>query len=149
MKTLVIYDSVHGNTEQIAQAIGGAIGGEVQVLRAVEVNPATLDGYDLLVIGAPTHGGGPTEPIQDLLKGVPANALQGSKAAAFDTRLAARWVRVFGYAAGKIAKSLETQGATLVVPAEGFTVRRTKGPLLDGELQRAAAWARGIVEGIK
>ena len=28
MKTLVVYDSVHGNTEKIAKAIGDAITGE-------------------------------------------------------------------------------------------------------------------------
>jgi flavodoxin len=35
MKTLVVYDSVHGNTELIAQAIGAALSGEVEVLRAL------------------------------------------------------------------------------------------------------------------
>jgi hypothetical protein len=33
MKTLVVYDSVYGNTESIARAIGDAVGGEVEVLR--------------------------------------------------------------------------------------------------------------------
>ena len=33
MKTLVIYDSVYGNTEKVAKAIGEAIGGVVRVAR--------------------------------------------------------------------------------------------------------------------
>lgn len=33
MKALVVYDSVYGNTEKIAKAIGGAIIGDVKVLR--------------------------------------------------------------------------------------------------------------------
>jgi flavodoxin len=37
MKTLVVYDSVYGNTGIIAQAIGDAITGEVKVLRVGEV----------------------------------------------------------------------------------------------------------------
>ena len=33
MKTLVVYDSVYGNTEEIAKAIGDAISGEVKLQR--------------------------------------------------------------------------------------------------------------------
>jgi flavodoxin len=33
MKTLIIYDSVHGNTAKIAQTIGDALAGEVSVRR--------------------------------------------------------------------------------------------------------------------
>ena len=31
MKALVVYDSMYGNTEEIAKAIGGAITGEVKL----------------------------------------------------------------------------------------------------------------------
>jgi flavodoxin len=37
MKALIVYDSVYGNTEKIAKAIGNAITGEVKVLRVSEV----------------------------------------------------------------------------------------------------------------
>ena len=37
MRTLVVYDSLHGNTEMIARAIGSAISGEVEVRRVTEV----------------------------------------------------------------------------------------------------------------
>jgi flavodoxin len=36
MKTLIIYGSLYGNTEQIAKAIGGAIAGEVKVVKVGE-----------------------------------------------------------------------------------------------------------------
>ena len=32
MKTLIVYDSLYGNTKAVAQAIGGALPGEVEVL---------------------------------------------------------------------------------------------------------------------
>jgi len=51
MKALIVYDSTHGNTEKIAQAIGEAIEGEV--LRVGEVHPADLQGFDLLIVGSP------------------------------------------------------------------------------------------------
>ena len=42
MKAIVIYDSLYGNTEQIAQAIGGGIEGEVKVVKVGEVEPEEL-----------------------------------------------------------------------------------------------------------
>ena len=38
MRTWVVYDSVHGNTEKIAQAIGAAIGDDVPVVRVGEAS---------------------------------------------------------------------------------------------------------------
>ena len=149
MKTLVVYDSAHGNTEKIAQAIGDAITGEVKVLRAGEVNPAELKTFDLVIVGSPTYGGRPTEAVQDLLGKISATALQGARVAAFDTRFSTRLVRIFGYAASRIADSLEKVGGTLLVPPEGFFVQGTKGPLKEGELERAGDWAKAIVESMK
>jgi flavodoxin len=53
MKTLIVYDSVYGNTEKIAKAIGDAIAGEVEVLRVGDVNVGDLETADLLIIGSP------------------------------------------------------------------------------------------------
>jgi flavodoxin I len=149
MKALVVYDSVYGNTGEIAKAIGEAVPGDAKVLRASQVSPSHLKTFDLLFVGAPTHGGRPTEPMQDLLKQVQVPDLEGVNVAAFDTRLTARWVRIFGYAAGRIASKLEEMGATLVGSPEGFFVKGTKGPLKEGELERAADWAKEIVESAK
>jgi flavodoxin I len=149
MKTLVVYDSVYGNTGEIAKAIGEAVPGDAKIFRESQVTPSQLKTFDLLFVGAPTHGGRPTEPMQDLLQQVQASDLEGVNVAAFDTRLTARWVRIFGYAAGRIASKLEEMGATLVGSPEGFFVKGTKGPLKDGEIERAAAWAKGIIESMK
>ena len=142
MKALVLYDSTHGNTAQIAQAVGEAIGG--QVIQVGEVSPADLNGVDLLIVGSPTHGGWFTEGIRDLLEA--SLALEGVNVAAFDTRTVSVWNRIlpFGYAAPRIARSLEGHGGTLSSPPEGFVVLGTKGPLKDGELERAAGWAKGL-----
>ena len=142
MKSLVVYDSLYGNTAQVAEAIGAALAGESQVLRVAEANPSELGSFDLVIIGAPTHGGRATEDMQAFLARV--RALEGAKVAAFDTRLKARWVKVFGNAAGKIATRLKALGATLVADPEGFIVKGKKGPLVEGELERAAAWAKSL-----
>jgi flavodoxin I len=144
MKAWIVYDSQWGNTEQIAQAIGDALAGEVEVLRAVDVEPSGVEALDLLIIGSPTHGGRPTEPVQGLLDQLGGTLPAGTRVAAFDTRLATRLVAVFGYAAARIARTLESAGATLLVPPEGFVVEGKEGPLRQGELEHAAAWARQI-----
>jgi flavodoxin len=145
MKTLVVYDSLYGNTKIIAQAIGDEIPGEVQVLQAGEVNVSELGAYDLLIVGAPTHGSRPSDAVRDMLEKVQTPALKGTQVAAFDTRLTVKLARVLGFAAPRIAESLTKKGATLVGAAEGFFVMSAEGPLKGGEVERAAAWAKEIV----
>jgi len=146
MRVLIVYDSVYGNTEKIAKAIGGAIIGEVKVLRVNEANPSELETIGLLVVGSPTQGGRPTPAIRTLLNKVPEASLQGINVAAFDTRMSTKLVAVFGYAAGRIAGNLKGKGGTLIAPPEGFFIKGIKGPLKEGELERAAGWAKGILE---
>ena len=157
MKTLVVYDSVFGNTEQIARAIGSALGSaeDVRVLRVTEVQPGQLVGLDLLIAGSPTRGFRPTPAITNWLKSLPAGSLRGIRVAAFDTRISMAdpgipgflrfMVRIFGYAAQPIAKRLVRKSGQLAVPPEGFIVNASEGPLREGELERAAAWARQVL----
>jgi flavodoxin I len=157
MKALIVYDSLYGNTEKIAKAIGGAITGEVKVLRPGEVNPSELESIDLLIVGSPTQGGRATQAIQGFLSKIPANTLKNVSVTSFDTRISGKdrgfgvriLIGVIGYAAGKIASSLKGKGGTLAAPPEGFIVKDREGPLKEGELERAAGWAKGIVESKK
>jgi len=87
MKVLIVYDSMYGNTEKIARAIGGAINGDVKVLRPSEANSSDLKSISLLVVGSPTQGFRATKPIQTFIESILANALKGISVAAFDTRI--------------------------------------------------------------
>jgi flavodoxin I len=158
MKIIVVYDSVFGNTEQIARVIGNALGSpdEVGVLRVTEVKTQQIKDISLIVVGSPTRGFRPTKPIQTFLKNLPAAALDGVRAAAFDTRIAVEdtnsgflklMVKIFGYAAGPMARGLKEKGGMLAAPAEGFFVKESEGPLKAGEVERAAAWARLLIVG--
>jgi len=158
MKAMVVYDSAYGNTEKIAQAIGNALSsqGEVETVRAGDATPEQLAGLALLVVGSPTQKFSPTGATTGFLKSIPQNGLQGVKVAAFDTRfpvsevekvrILAFFVRIFGYAAEPIAGRLQKKGGDLAVPPEGFYVSGTEGPLLEGELERAADWAKEILK---
>ncbi len=144
MKALVIYDSLYGNTEKIAKAIGGAIQGEVKVLPAAEANATELKSLDLLIIGSPTQGGNATRAMQAFMGNIPETALKGVKVVVFDTRMTSAWVKIFGFAAGRMAKYFKGKSTNLVVHSEGFYVTGSKGPLKVGEIERAAAWAKAI-----
>jgi flavodoxin len=158
MKAMVVYDSVFGNTGQIGQAIGEALGPpeEVETRQVGDVKPEQLAGLDVLVVGSPTRKFKPTPATTSLLKGIPKNGLDGVKVAAFDTRFTESniaegpailgfFVRMFGYAAKPIADRLVKKGGELVLAPEGFYVGDVEGPLLEGELERAADWAQQIV----
>jgi len=151
MKALVVYDSVHGNTERIARAIAEAItpSDEVKVLRAGEANASELASINLLIVGSPTHGGRPTPAVQDFLSKGSELSLEGVNVAAFDTRMTTKLVGLFGYAAGRIAGNLKKKGGTLIGSPVGFFVTGNKGPLKEGELERAAGWAKGILQSKK
>jgi flavodoxin len=152
MKSLVAYDSVFGNTEKIAQAIGNALGSlpEVEIRRVGDVQPGQLAGLELLVVGSPTRGFRPTPAITKLLKGIPRNGLQGIRVAAFDTRVSMddvnssflrTMVNWLGYAAEKIAGRLKQKGGVEATLPGAFIVQGPEGPLAEGELERAAEWA--------
>jgi len=144
MKTIVVYESVYGNTRTIAEAIAGALPGEVKLLAASGANASGLQAGDLLIVGAPTQGGRPTDAAQSFLNGLSAGALAGIRVAGFDTRLTSKWVGIFGYAGPRIAAALQDKGGTAVGSPGGFYVKGKQGPLVEGEAERAAAWAREI-----
>jgi len=146
MKALVVYDSVYGNTEKIAQAVGEALNNGARVVRVGEAAPTELGTLDLLIIGSPTQGGRPTKPMQDFLSRIPESALKNVKVTSFDTRISTRLVGIFGYAAGRILEALKTRKGQIAAFPQGFFVQGTKGPLKEGELERAVSWAKGILE---
>jgi len=156
MKALVVYDSIFGNTEQIARAIGGALGSpqEVETLPVGRAKPQYLVGAGLLVVGSPTRGFRPTPAISNFLKSIPRGGLKGVKVAAFDTGIATGdikasalrlIIKLAGYASKPIAGRLRQKGGTLVLPPESFWVKGSEGPLKEGELERAGGWAKQII----
>ena len=159
MKALIIYDSRFGNTEKIARAIGQAVTrlSKANVVQAGNANPSELASIDFLIVGSPTHAGRATQAVKEFLKKIPANALENIGVTSFDTRFSTEGkgigtrmlLRVLGYAAGRIANRLERKGGHLAAEPEGFIVEDSEGPLKKGELERAATWAKGIVESKK
>ena len=157
MSTLVVYDSVFGNTAQVAEAIAQelAASGEVTLRPVADARAEDLAGISLFVIGSPTRGFRPTPAIQEFLAGLPEHALAGVRAAAFDTRIdletvhpaPLRWlVDVGGYAANVLESQLVERHCVKAADADGFVVTDAEGPLREGEVERARNWAKAVAD---
>jgi hypothetical protein len=168
MKALVVYESMYGNTHEIAEAIAEGLG-EVADVRLVPVSEATealVDKPDLVVVGGPTHVHGMSRAgtrkaaiadadkpgrdltvdpgadgpgVRDFLDSI--GALH-AKAAAFDTRLRARaWLT--GRASKGIARGLRQRGCSLVAGPESFLVTKDN-VVVTGEAERARQWGTSL-----
>ena len=162
MRALVVFESMFGNTKEIADAVGAGIGTCMPV-DVVEVGtaPACDAGVAFLVVGGPTHAfglswpstradaatkaGGPVVSSGTGLRewfdtlDLPALRLP---AATFATRI--RKPRVPGSAAQGAARRLRRLGCHLVVPPLSFWVEDVMGPLSGGELERARRWGEEL-----
>lgn len=150
MRTRVVYDTTFGNTERIARAIAEKLeeAGPAELVAATGEAAFQVDGVDLLVVGGPTQAHRASPTLRALLKAVPSEALRAVPAAAFDTRVrGAKFLT--GSAAVGIAKQLDKKGARLLLPPESFLVTGTEGPLVEGEIDRARAWASRILDQVK
>jgi flavodoxin len=154
MKTLIIFDSLYGNTEIIARDIAKAFPPEnTRLLNVKEVKVADLLEIQLLIVGSPTYGGQPKQETKEFLDMIPTMALSGKKVAAFDTRFLAKeqnlglriLMKTIGYAAPRILKSLVSKGGESLSPPLGFIVQGKKGELKNGEIERATAWGKSLL----
>ena len=143
-----MYVSHKGNTQRVAETIGDELRarGSVEVL-PVEEAPSVMEAdVDLLVIGGPTEGHGMTPDMRSYLDRLDEASVRARPVAAFDTRI--NWPRLLsGSAASGISKHLETAGARVIQP-EGSFIVNTEPALLDGELERARAWAESLAASV-
>jgi hypothetical protein len=168
MRAFVIYESLYGNTQAVAEAIAAGLRehGEADLIAVADAQSLDLADADLLVVGGPTHIHGMSSklsrkgalddakkhadgrpepdvegpPLRDWLADV--GRAEGMRAAAFDTRIGKPKL-VTGSAARGIAKRLDHHGFD-VIGEESFVVDDSAGPLHEGELDRARAWARDL-----
>ncbi len=167
MKVVVAYESMYGNTRQIAEAIAEGLG-KTEVLAVNDADGSAADDADVLVAGGPTHmhgmattmsrkgtGQAAEEEGTDLEPGaVDGPGLRkwladreggGRRAAAFDTRID-KSPMLTGSASRGIAKRLRKAGYELIADPESFFVEDSEGPLADGELERARSWGAALAD---
>ncbi len=165
MKAIVVYESMYGNTRQIAEAIGLGLGNccDVIVSNVNHVDAADLTSADLVIVGGPTHVHGMSWPAsRDNARTtmVAARALESSAVGdgvrewlegfesvgqlfgSFDTRVEMpRWIT--GSASSSIHHVLVHKGLTEVTSPASFIVT-DENELKPGEFERARAWGLSI-----
>jgi len=144
MQTVVLYDATCDTSGHVARAVARTLEpfGPVRVVAGpFQAQRDALLEADLIVIGAPTHGHlEEIHHLQHFIERLPADALRGKLAVAFDTwRPGAKWM--MGSAANGLAQRLRRKGAHVISPPTSFMASEGPGAILHGELRRAGAWA--------
>ena len=160
MRTLVVYESMFGNTEAVAREVAAGLAGQGEVVLVdVDAAPTDVTSYDLVVVGGPTHAfsmSRATTRADAVKQGAPHARVRGIREwidglgrvpvpmAVFDTRVE-KVRRLPGSAAKRAAKSLKAHGSPIAERPQSFYVQDTPGPLLDGERERARRWGASLV----
>ena len=161
-RALVVFESLFGDAEAIAHAVADGLSPTIptDVVAAADA-PAEVPGdVRLLVVGGPNHalsmprqstregavkqyGAEIADTSRGLHEWLDAVQVVGqdTRAAAFDTRSDHPKLLVkMDHASRTEEKLLHRHGLQIVAPAEHFFVTDAKGPLVDGEVDRARRW---------
>lgn len=160
-RALVVYESMFGNSEEVARAVAKGVGDvmPVDILEVADA-PTDLTGVDLVVAGGPTHAfsmsrattrrdaraqgathGTVDSGLREWLASLPDE--RGRWFAAFDTRVT-KVRHVPGSAAHSAARAGRRHGFRQAVRPESFYVLDVEGPLAEGEVDRAREWGRSV-----
>jgi menaquinone-dependent protoporphyrinogen IX oxidase len=148
VNALVVYFSKYGNTKKIADAVVNGLrsGTSVRMMELIQLTAPDFEGVDLLVMGSPTHRMNLPEEVRSVFERFPKKILRGMAVAAFDTsyrmsdRNSPEWLAKHT-AASKLAKRLRKLGGKHIAAPASFHVQDCEGPLYEGEIERAEAWA--------
>jgi hypothetical protein len=173
---MIVYESLYGNTKQIAEAVAVGIR-RVDPTAVIDLLPVTRaegtvpDGVDLLVVGGPTHMWSLSRPSSrqsakaaaaraDSQLSVEPDAPQefgirewldqvvatAIRTAAFDTRRSGP-SWLTGHASSGIARRLHKRNGTAPISRESFLVDK-KERLVSGEIHRAQAWGWSLARDV-
>jgi hypothetical protein len=162
-KALVVYESMFGNTEQVARAVGDGLAEhlDVHILEAAQAPAPIVDFWDLVVVGGPTHALSMSRPKtredarrQGATRGEVSTGIRewlthlhagphSELVATFDTKVE-KARHLPGSAARAARKAVKRLGYTPVAKAESFYVLDVGGPLSAGELTRAGSWGKQL-----
>ncbi len=164
MRALVIYESMLGNTQHVAESIASGLRPELDALVAeVGSAPSLVEiPIDLLVVGGPTHAFrmSSSETRKDAAKKsddpiisqelgirewIAAQRKHSVRvpAATYDTRFKMSR-KLTGSAARNAEKKLCKHGFEIITRTESFFVESETGPLLPGERERAYQWGETL-----
>lgn len=155
MRGLVVYYSRYGNCERVARSIHNGLEDAGVDVTIVEVTSADVPGEnpDFMILGSPTRGGKAAKPVGEFMDSLGADRAGKMRFAAFGTGYG-KWIDKgkWPMAADDIQAVLKGRGFEPL--AEPFKGRikggppTVKGPLLEGEVEKAYEYGRSIASSI-
>lgn len=152
MRGAVIYDTSYGNTKIIAETIAETLkesGMEADLLHVKDVRRLNAKDYDFLVVGSPTRFGTMSLAVRGFLGRLKAEEWMKKSFAAFDTENPENIEKKQGSAGEKIAERLKERKMTQLSPVLKAVVLGQKGPLVEGEIERAKEYAKALAIRLK
>ena len=157
MKGIVVYDTSYGNTKKIVETIAETLkeaGIEAALFHIKEVKKLSAKDYSFLVLGSPTKFGTMSFAMKFFLGKVKGEEWMNKPFIAFDTENPeniekARAENKEWSAAEKIAVKLKEKNMKQILPVLKALVLGQKGPLVEGEIDRAKIYAKELATKLK
>ena len=150
-KVFVVYDTKYGNTKLVAEKIVEGIreveGTETTISDVEETDPKKAADYDAILIGSPTHFGGPVRGINKFIDKLGKLDLKAKWVAVFDTYLG----EDFEKSVKKMEKRIGEKVPRLKLITSGLSIRvdDMKGPVTDGEFPKCRDFGNRIANQLK
>lgn len=142
---IVIFDTKHGNTKQIAEEIGAGIrdAGDIDctVANFKDTNPSNLASYDGILFGCPVHVFSATRGMKGYINKAAKVGLAGKRGATFETYLN---LNHLGKATRKLESIISKKAPDMILFSPGFSalVKGMEGPLEESEIPKAQEFGR-------
>jgi len=151
VRVIVVYDTKHGNTklvaEKIMEGIGEVEGIETTISDVEKTDPKRATDYDAILIGSPTHFGGPVRGINKFIDKLGKLDLKAKWVAVFDTYLG----EDFEKSVKKMEQRLREKVPRLKLIAPGLSIKveGMKGPIADEELPKCKKFGKKIADQLR
>jgi len=151
VKVFVVYDTKYGNTKLVAETIvegmGEVEGIETDISDVEKIDLKKIADYDAILIGSPTHFGGPARGINKFIDKLGKLDLKAKWVAVFDTYIK----EDFEKSVKKMEKRISEKVPRLKLITSGLSIRvdDMKGPITDGELPKCRDFGKKIATHLK
>jgi flavodoxin len=163
MKGIVAYDSVHGNTKQVAEAIAEQIRSDGHQAELVALRDGSVGAVagDFMLIGSPTRAGRMTREAEEFLKSLDVGYWKARPIVTFDTvgplskdvEKRNKWLRMIesgsSNAASRMQELCRERGMSGCTKVMHFAVIGFWGPLAPDALDMARDFTRQFMATMK
>ena len=151
VKVFVVYDTKYGNTKLVAEKIVEGMKKveemEITMTDVKEADPRKAADYDAILIGSPTHFGGPARGINKFIDKLGKLDLKVKWVTVFDTYLKADFEKSVKKMENRIGEKVP--GLKLIASGLSIRVDDMKGPVTDGEFPKCIDFGKKIADQLK